>query len=213
MLAITVKQRPWIGISDNVQVKEQGEFHRKMLENEFQSKMAKSEFDTLMEMKMKFMWLAIYIQMRDLGPRMTFKYQPLQGIHLMKRLKTTFSVSSQLISFPTAHHQKMHRGRCEILQRKDSKSHIRLSPFVIYERVADDRIRHMMRHQMTINIQYRNTSRHTDENKKDKMTSYFLDALASLGFKLEVTEWYFSEFFQASAFADLSELLDENQHP
>ena len=80
------------------------------------------------------------------------------------------------------------RRRCEILQRKDSKSHIRLSPFVIYERVADDRIRHMMRHQMTINIQYRNTSRHTDENKKDKMTSYFLDALASLGFKLEVTE-------------------------
>ena len=107
MLAIAVKQRPWIGISDNVQVKEQGEFHRKMLENEFQSKMAKSEFDTLMEMKMKFMWLAIYIQIRDLGPRMTFKYQPLQGIHLMKRLKTTFSVSSQLISFPTAHHQKM----------------------------------------------------------------------------------------------------------
>ena len=78
--------------------------------------------------------------------------------------------------------------RCEILQRKDSKSHIRLSPFVIYERVADDRIRHMMRHQMTINIQYRNTSGHIDENKKDKMTSYFLDALASLGFKLEVTE-------------------------
>ena len=66
MLAIAVKQRPWIGISDNVQVKEQGEFHRKMLENEFQSKMAKSEFDTLMEMKMKFMWLAIYIQMQ--GP-------------------------------------------------------------------------------------------------------------------------------------------------
>ena len=78
--------------------------------------------------------------------------------------------------------------RCEILRRKDSKSHICLSPFVIYERVADDRIRHMMRHQMTINIQYRNTSRHTDENKKDKMTSYFLDALAYLGFKLEVTE-------------------------
>ena len=87
---------------------EQREFHRKMIGNEFQSKMAKSEFYILMEMKMNFIGLTIYIQSRDLGPRMTFKNQPIQGTHLMKRSNTTFSVSSQLISFPTAHHQKMH---------------------------------------------------------------------------------------------------------
>ena len=164
---------PWNGISDNVQVREQGEFHRKMIGNEFQSKMAKSEFHTLMEMKMNFMWLTIYIQSRDLGPRMTFKYQTLQGIHLMKRSKTIFSVS-WILSFPKSKPSEYADNlRCEILQRKDSKSHIRLSPFVIYERVADDRIRHMMRHQMTINIQYRDTSGHTDENKMDKMTLDF----------------------------------------
>ena len=49
----------------------------------------------------------------------------------------------------------------------------KISSFVIYERVHDDRIRHMMRHQMTINIQYRDTSGHTDENKMDKMTLDF----------------------------------------